>query len=91
MKRKQWKGSVNCILCGVPEDVNHLFFGCSLAQFFWVSFKATLGWDKIPSDLKDFYENWLPLNRDNYNARMFIFTVGMLTLVEAIDPEIILH
>ena len=51
LKKKKWKGCPKCILCGVPEDVNHIFFGCVSAQFVWISFKEALGWEKIPSSM----------------------------------------
>jgi hypothetical protein len=33
LKARNWKGSELCALCGKKEDVEHLFFSCSLAKF----------------------------------------------------------
>lgn len=33
MMLRHWKGDNNCWLCGVPEDLNHVFFHCLMARF----------------------------------------------------------
>jgi hypothetical protein len=44
----------NCALCGLPEDVDHIFFNCSLAQFMW-------------SGLRDMFSvNWSPASRQDW-------------------------
>lgn len=40
-----------CALCGAPENVEHIFFSCVLAQFSWSGVRAMLG------------VNWCPSNR----------------------------
>ena len=62
LKQKNWKGDGRCSLCGVPENVDHIFFRCKMARFTWIAFKEALGWEKIPHNMQNFLENWLPLN-----------------------------
>lgn len=46
LKKRGWKGDGNCSLCGVPEDVNHVFFRCVIAKFAWCCIKEILHWEK---------------------------------------------
>lgn len=80
LKQKNWKGNPNCILCGVLEDVDHIFFQCSLARFVWACFKEALGWDRAPNDMGDFFENWIPLGCRNYGLKLFTFSVVVWVL-----------
>jgi hypothetical protein len=44
----------NCVLCGHPEDVDHIFFTCCLAQFLW-------------SGLRDMFSvYWSPRSRQEW-------------------------
>jgi hypothetical protein len=54
-----WKGSEKCVLCGHPEDANHLLFECSLARFVWSFMGETLGWQGYPRNIDDLVLNWL--------------------------------
>jgi hypothetical protein len=38
-----------CALCGLPENVNHIFFRCVLAQFVWAGVRDMLGVTWNPS------------------------------------------
>lgn len=73
MKKKGWKGQVNCILCNKPEDGDHIFFNCIMARFVWASIKEALGWDKSPTSVNDFLYNWMPEGRHSYNVALFYF------------------
>lgn len=33
LKRRSWRGKINCILCGVKENAKHVLFACALARF----------------------------------------------------------
>jgi hypothetical protein len=33
----KWKGNKNCVLCGIPQTSDHIFFSYDLAKFTWVS------------------------------------------------------
>jgi hypothetical protein len=43
LKKKEWKGSKNCYLCGVEEIGDHIFFNCHIARVIWFYFKESLG------------------------------------------------
>jgi hypothetical protein len=43
-----------CVLCGKPEDVDHIFFQCHLAEFLWSGVRAM------------FRVNWTPRNRQEW-------------------------
>jgi hypothetical protein len=54
-----WKGGENCILCGRPENIDHLVFECSLARFVWSFLGESLGWQGYPRGMDDLTANWL--------------------------------
>ena len=31
LKRRNWKGDLKCVICRVPETIDHIFFHCPLA------------------------------------------------------------
>lgn len=39
LKKRKWKGYSRCILCGVKENVDHIFFGCAIYSCVWSCFK----------------------------------------------------
>ena len=43
LKRKKWKGNERCVVCDVPETVDHIFFVCPIAKFAWGSIKRSPG------------------------------------------------
>ena len=53
LKRRGWKGSVYCCLCGKVETNNHVFFGCSIPRFAWCCLRDAFGWARCPTDLSD--------------------------------------
>jgi hypothetical protein len=44
----------NCALCGRPENVDHIFFQCVIAKFFWSGVRAM------------FSVNWNPRSRQEW-------------------------
>jgi len=48
LKRRGWKGSTRCVLCGRQESVSHIFFSCSFACFVWACLSEVFG-EAIPS------------------------------------------
>lgn len=51
LKRRKWKGDEKCCLCGVAEDMNHIFFQCRIAKMVWFCIKEALGWGQIAQKL----------------------------------------
>jgi len=48
LSKRGWKGSNFCEFCGAAERIDHLFFACSFARFFWNVICGALGNPKIP-------------------------------------------
>jgi hypothetical protein len=48
---------MNCLLCVVVEDVNHIFFKCVNSRFVWAVLKEVFGWHRYPVSLEDFLKN----------------------------------
>jgi hypothetical protein len=44
-----------CALCGAVEDVNHIFFSCSLAKFIWSLVHQLLGCNWSPANFPQFF------------------------------------
>jgi hypothetical protein len=44
-----------CALCGALEDVNHIFFTCSLAKFMWSVVRQLLGCNWSPANFPQLY------------------------------------
>jgi hypothetical protein len=53
-------GGERCVLCGLPEDIDHLIFKCSMAKFVWSFLGEALGWHGYPRRMDDLISNWLP-------------------------------
>jgi hypothetical protein len=60
LKAMKWKGEVDCRLCGVPEDADHLMFACPLASFMWAFLSEALGWERYPRSVNEHLAKWLP-------------------------------
>lgn len=73
LKKKNWKGNAKCCLCGVLENMDHIFFRCHVARVIWFCFKEALGWERSPMSFQDFLDNWLPLGSKNYHVKLFAF------------------
>jgi hypothetical protein len=44
LKQRGWRGSHLCSLCGQVEDVDHIFFRCSIARLIWCGIRDILEW-----------------------------------------------
>lgn len=75
LKKREWKGDGKCCLCGVEESGNHIFFNCHIARVIWFCVKEALGWERCPSNLNDFFDNWLVLGSKNYHVKLFMFVI----------------
>lgn len=81
LKKRKWKGNENCILCGVREDSNHLFFTYVLASFVWTCVKGCLNWQRIPTSLDDFQQFWLDdRGAHTYHISLFSFAALVWSL-----------
>ena len=84
LKRKNWKGDANCIICNTPETVDHVLFQCVMAKFVWTSFKEALGWERVPRNMADLLTHWIPLGCADYDVNFFLFVIvaGQCGLLE---------
>lgn len=58
LKKKKWKGSHKCVVCGEPETEDHIFFSCITARFTWACIREALGWERSPTGITDYLNNW---------------------------------
>ena len=80
LKKRKWRGSPLCNICGKQETVDHIFFSCIVARFVWACFKEALGWDRPPMGWQDFLDNWILLGCRDYNAKLFLLTIVLWTI-----------
>jgi hypothetical protein len=74
LKKSRWKGDIHCGLCGGIEDTNHIFFGCSLAQFIWCCLRDSFGWDSFPTSWDSLQGGWMSHNLSlPYKLGLFLF------------------
>jgi hypothetical protein len=57
-RQRGWKGSCRCALCGQGEDVNHIFFRCSIARLTWCGVRDSLGWAECPTSWELWRDKW---------------------------------
>jgi hypothetical protein len=79
LKKKNWKGEINCVLCGRVEDVNHIMFRCVSSRFLWADVKEGLGWREAPVSLEDYIANWLS-GRRHPSSKLLVFGLGVVCL-----------
>jgi hypothetical protein len=48
LKKWEWKGDIECQLCGKLENVDHILFRCVCSWFVWTVLKGTFGWSNAP-------------------------------------------
>lgn len=81
MLKRGWKGDKHCVLCGKEENIDHLFFSCSVARLIWSLVGCAFDLKLIPKDLNDCFGNWL--NKFNKNDKKMVLT-GTFDLLWAI-------
>jgi hypothetical protein len=77
LKRMNWKGDASCVVCGRIESADHIFFGCVAARFAWNRLGQAAGWERTPGNLRDFFDNWLPIHDKDYKTKIF----GLATIL----------
>ncbi|EAZ00423.1 hypothetical protein OsI_22445 [Oryza sativa Indica Group] len=55
LKKKKWKGEINCKMCDLEEDTEHILFRCALARFLWCAIREIAGWEMSPISFSDFF------------------------------------
>jgi hypothetical protein len=54
---------------GDLENEDHIFFGCIMARS--VFLPGGPGGGRVPYNLQDFFDEWLPLNCNKYHVKFF--------------------
>src|SRR5438105_4349800 len=75
-----------CVICGVPEDVNHIFFRYHLAVFVWYCLKEVFGWPKAPTSLEEFFCFWLGGGVKKLNDSVW-FRCGLLESLACAEQD----
>jgi hypothetical protein len=71
LKKMNWKGDPSCAVCGRLESADHILFECLLSKFVWTRLKQAMGWERVPLNFQDFFDNWLPLQDKHYKLKLF--------------------
>ena len=58
LARRNWIGSKVCSFCNWEETIQHLFFDCAYARFFWRAIHLVFGLAP-PKDVDDLFNHWL--------------------------------
>ena len=81
LSKKGWKGAKHCEFCDSIENVDHLFFSCSLSRFLWSIVGCSLGNQRSPVSFLDLCQNWLP----NYTGKdRVVVMLGVAALIWSI-------
>jgi hypothetical protein len=78
LKSRKWVRPNKCKLCGVVEDLDHLFFRCPTSQFIWCWVRDALGRVSFPTSLEEFLSGMVGDPGRDCN-RTFIFLLAGVT------------
>lgn len=57
--RRRWSGDSKYSFCGREDDINHLFFRCSIARLLWMVMKCSFGMHDIPDNIQRLFLIWI--------------------------------
>jgi hypothetical protein len=75
LKKCNWKGEVECQLCGEKENVDHIMFKCVLSKYVWAVVRDALGWERYPCSLDEFLIGWVN-EKSAKLSRLMYFGLG---------------
>jgi hypothetical protein len=78
--RRNWRGGKQCAFCVQSETIQHLFFDCHYAKFFWTAVHIAFNIQK-PLSVLHLFEDWA--NAGGYKNRKLILT-GAAALIWAL-------
>lgn len=55
LKKCKWEGEIECKMCGLIVDTEHILFRCALARFVWCAIREVAGWEGQPTSFEDFF------------------------------------
>jgi hypothetical protein len=77
LKKREWKGDINCTLCGTVEDVDHIMFRCVLSRYVWSKLREIFGWSNYPRSREDFVCHWIGEGSSKAN-KIILFGFGVV-------------
>jgi hypothetical protein len=77
LKKREWKGDINCVLCGIVKDVDHIMFRCVLSRYVWIKMKEIVGWSHYPRSREDFVHHWMGEGSSKANKLMLFGFVAV--------------
>jgi hypothetical protein len=88
--KRNWHGDKSCRFCNLDENINHLFFDCSLAKYVWSLVAMVIGADCRPSSLDQFWMwcgRYMPRNGNLHMVGLASICWGMWQTRNAICFE----
>lgn len=67
-------GSERCVLCGIIENVDHIFFGFVIAKCVWRCLQEALGWDSAPNN-GNHVAQMVAFGCSDYESKFFLFAI----------------
>ena len=55
MRKRNWKGPLDCVFCGLSESIDHLFFQCSAARYMWRIIQTALDLNSSPKNVENLF------------------------------------
>jgi hypothetical protein len=65
LRKRNWQDSLDCVFCGLPESINHLFFQCSVSRFVWRIIQTALDFHSSPNSVEKLFGPWI----NNFNSK----------------------
>jgi hypothetical protein len=74
LKKREWKGEANCVLCGTLEDVDHIMLRCVMSRYVWSTMKEIFGWSHYPRSRVDFVDHCM--RGSSKTNKLMLFGLG---------------
>jgi hypothetical protein len=72
LAKRNWKGNLDYVFCGLLESIDHLFFQCSIARFIWRIVQSALDLNSTPNNADDLFGPWInSFNKTEKNLVLF--------------------
>lgn len=60
LKKRGWRGSPLCCVCGKPENIDHILFGCVFTQYICCCIRDAFGLQGFPISVQNILTQCLP-------------------------------
>jgi hypothetical protein len=75
LKKREWKGDINCVLYSTVEDVDHIMFRFVLSGYVWSKLREIFDWSHYPMSREDFVCHWMGKDSSKAN-KLMLFGFG---------------